>query len=271
MTLLSAANPPTGVRAFARSVCRSLLVSEDAHVSVCGAAGAELDVGSLVAHAELADGTEHDLLVLHGHAGRLLELQLDGRHGLVGLDVDLHGAAARQVVGDHLHRGGLPPPEPQHQVEGALLLDVVVGERAPVLELLPRKNQTLLVGRNPFLVLDLRLDVLDGVGVLHLEGDGLSREGLHEDLHATAESQHQVQGALLLDVVVREGAAVLKLLSGKDKTLLVRRDALLVLNLRLDVLDGVRGLDLEGDGLSREGLHEDLHGVVSLCSSSCHA
>jgi len=35
-------------------------------------------------------------------------------------------------------------------VEGALLLDVVVGERAPVLELLPRKNQTLLVGRNPY-------------------------------------------------------------------------------------------------------------------------
>jgi len=71
-------------------------------------------------------------------------------------------------------------------------------------------------------------------------------------LSTTTESEHQVQGALLLDVVVREGAAVLKLLSGKDKTLLVRRDALLVLNLRLDVLDGVRGFDLEGDGLTRD-------------------
>jgi hypothetical protein len=27
----------------------------------------------------------------------------------------------------------------------------------------------------------------------------------------------------------------------------------------LDIVDGVRGLDLEGDGLTREGLDEDLH------------
>ena len=32
-------------------------------------------------------------------------------------------------------------------------------------------------------------------------------------------------------LVVREGAAVLELLAGKDEALLIRRDALLVLNL----------------------------------------
>ena len=31
------------------------------------------------------------------------------------------------------------------------------------------------------------------------------------------------------------------------------------LDLGLDILDGVGGLDLEGDGLAGEGLHEDLH------------
>ena len=36
---------------------------------------------------------------------------------------------------------------------------------------------------------------------------------------------------LLLDVVVREGAAVFKLLAREDQALLVRRDALLVLDL----------------------------------------
>ena len=41
---------------------------------------------------------------------------------------------------------------------------------------------------------------------------------------------------------------VLKLLSGKDQALLVRRNAFLVLNLGLDILDGVRGLDFERDG-----------------------
>ena len=31
--------------------------------------------------------------------------------------------------------------------------------------------------------LDLGLDVFDGIAGLHLEGDGLPSQGLHEDLH----------------------------------------------------------------------------------------
>ena len=42
---------------------------------------------------------------------------------------------------------------------------------------------------------------------------------------ATAQAQHQVEGGLLLDVVVSQGAAVLQLLAGKDQALLVRGDA----------------------------------------------
>merc|ERR1712203_1201899 len=67
-----------------------------------------------------------------------------------------------------------------------------------------------------------------------------------------------MKGGLLLDVVVGEGPSVL-LLASKDQPLLVRGDALLVLDLGLHILDGVRGLDLEGNGLACEGLHEDLH------------
>lgn len=43
----------------------------------------------------------------------------------------------------------------------------------------------------------------------------------------------------LLNVVVAQCAAVLKLLSGKDQTLLVWRNAFLVLNLGFDIVDGV--------------------------------
>lgn len=35
--------------------------------------------------------------------------------------------------------------------------------------------------------------------------------------------------------------------------------ALHTLDLRLDIVDGVRRLNLEGDGFAREGLDEDLH------------
>ena len=68
-----------------------------------------------------------------------------------------------------------------------------------------------------------------------------------------------MKGGLLLDVVVAEGAAVLELLAGEDQALLVGRDALLVLDLGLHIVDRVGRLHLEGDGLAREGLDEDLH------------
>ena len=78
-------------------------------------------------------------------------------------------------------------------------------------------------------------------------------------LRATTETEDEMKRRLLLDVVVGEGTAVFELFPGEDQSLLVRRDAFLVLDLGLDVVDGVGGLDLEGDGLPREGFHEDLH------------
>jgi hypothetical protein len=77
-----------------------------------------------------------------------------------------------------------------------------------------------------------------------------------------------VERAFLLDVVVRERAAVLELLAREDEALLVGRDALLVLDLLLDVVDRVRRLDVERDGLARERLDEDLRsGVGSVAES----
>jgi hypothetical protein len=55
-----------------------------------------------------------------------------------------------------------------------------------------------------------------------------------------------VKSGLLLDVVIRESTAILELLSGEDETLLIRGNSLLVLNLSLDVVDGVRRLNVEG-------------------------
>lgn len=75
----------------------------------------------------------------------------------------------------------------------------------------------------------------------------------------TTKSQNKVKSALLLDVVVSKGAPILKLLSCENQALLVRRDALLVLNFGLDLINRVGCLDFKSDGLSSEGFHEDLH------------
>merc|ERR1711985_47964 len=87
-------------------------------------------------------------------------------------------------------------------------------------------------------------------------------------LASSEEREHQVKRALLLDVVVRKGAAVLKLLASENETLLIRGDSLLVLDLRLHIVDGVRRLHLKGDCLTGERFHKDLHRDAScLCAS----
>ena len=58
-------------------------------------------------------------------------------------------------------------------------------------------------------------------------------------LSASAKTKYQMQGGLLLDVVVRQGTSVLELLSGKDQTLLIWRNSFLVLDLSLDIVNGV--------------------------------
>ncbi|KAA8893855.1 hypothetical protein FN846DRAFT_471999 [Sphaerosporella brunnea] len=144
----------------------------------------------------------------------------------------------------------LATTETEDQVEGRLLLNVVVGKSPTVLELLTSENETLLIRGNTLFVLDLALHVVDGIRRLHLEGDGLSGQSLDENLHTTTETKDQVESGLLLDVVVREGAAILKLLTSEDETLLIRGNALLFLNLVLDIIDGIGRLHLKGDGLS---------------------
>lgn len=76
---------------------------------------------------------------------------------------------------------------------------------------------------------------------------------------ASSQSEDEVKGGLLLNVIVREGSAVLELFSGENESLLVGWDTLLVLDLGLHVVDGVRALDFQGYSLSGEGLDEDLH------------
>ena len=71
-------------------------------------------------------------------------------------------------------------------MEGGLLLDVVIAESATILKLLACEDQALLIGGNTFLILDLSLHVLDSIGSLNIESDGLAGKGLDKDLHGSA-------------------------------------------------------------------------------------
>merc|ERR550539_460691 len=68
-----------------------------------------------------------------------------------------------------------------------------------------------------------------------------------------------MQGTFLLNIVVRQCSTIFELLSGKDQSLLIRRDAFLVLDLSLHIIDGVRWLHFKSDGFSSQSFHEYLH------------
>ena len=70
-----------------------------------------------------------------------------------------------------------------------------------------------------------------------------------------------MESGLLLDVVITEGATILELLASEDKALLIGRDALLILDFGLDVVNGVRRFDLKGDGLAGQSFNKDLHSL----------
>merc|ERR1719253_1548433 len=116
-------------------------------------------------------------------------------------------------------------------MQSRFFLNVVVRQGAAVLQLFASKDQALLIWRDAFLILNLCLDIVNRVAGLNIKSDGLAREGLDEDLHATAETQDQMQSRFFLNVVVRQGAAILQLFASKDQALLIWRDAFLILNL----------------------------------------
>lgn len=152
---------------------------------------------------------------------------------------------------------------------------------------LAAKTLDLAVTVNLVVLEDGELGLL--VLVLDLLGGGVDL--LLALLTTTTQAEDEVKGRLLLDVVIRKSAAILELLAGEDQALLVRGNTLLVwcgvslcrffcnffprashlcdrgsrisvvltLDLGLDIVNGVGGLHLKGDSLTRKGLDEDLH------------
>ena len=64
--------------------------------------------------------------------------------------------------------------ETKDKVKSRLFLDVVVRKSTSIFELLARKNQTLLIRRYAFFVLNFDLDVVDRVAGLNLKGYSLA-------------------------------------------------------------------------------------------------
>jgi len=87
-------------------------------------------------------------------------------------------------------------------MEGAFLLNVIVTQSSAVFQLFSGEDESLLIGGNTFLVLNLGLDIINGVAGFNIKSDGLASQGLDENLHTTSQSEDQMEGAFLLNVIV---------------------------------------------------------------------
>ena len=88
---------------------------------------------------------------------------------------------------------------------------------------IPEPALTLIIVT--FFVLDLCFDILNAVRWLDFQGDGLSCQSFDEDLHATSETQNEMESGLLLDIVVGQSTAILELFACEDEPLLIGRDS----------------------------------------------
>jgi len=144
-------------------------------------------------------------------------------------------------------------------VKSGFFLDVVISKSSSVIKLFSGKDESLLIWRDSFFVLDLLFDVFNGVRRFNFKCDGFSCESLNKDLHSTSESEDKVKSRFFLDVVVSKSSAIVKLFTGEDKSLLIWRDTFFILDFLLDVFNRVRWFNFKSDGFSSKGLDKDLH------------
>ena len=156
-------------------------------------------------------------------------------------------------------RESVTTSESKNQVEGWFLLNVVVRESSAIFKLLTSEDETLLVWRDTFFVLNLSLNIFNCISRLNFKSDCFTSQGLDEDLHTTSKSKNQVEGWFFLNIVVRKCSSIFKLLSSKNETLLVWRDTFFVLDLSLNIFNSICRLNFEGDCFTSEGLYENLH------------
>jgi len=79
-------------------------------------------------------------------------------------------------------------------MKSRFLLNIVIGQSPSILQLLSSEDQSLLIWRNSFLVLDLGLDILNAITSLDLQGDGFTSQSFDEDLHTSPEPENKMEG-----------------------------------------------------------------------------
>jgi hypothetical protein len=69
-------------------------------------------------------------------------------------------------------------------------------------------------------------------------------------ISTTAKAEHQMDGRVAPNIIVGQGAVAFQLRAGKDEALLSWATSILLIDFHLDVIDGIRALDIKSDWIS---------------------
>jgi len=197
---------------------------------------------------------ENKSLLVRGNPFLVLNLRFHVRNRIGWLNIECYRFPCQRFDKD-LHTSS----QTEHQVQCGLLLDVIIRKSSTILKLLSGEDQTLLIWRNSFFVLNFSLHIGDSIRRLNIERDGFSSQSFYKDLHTSSQSKHQMKGRLLLNVVIRKCPTIFELLTCKNEALLIRWDPFLVLDFCLDIGNSIWRLNIQCNGFPSQSLHKDLH------------
>ena len=87
----------------------------------------------------------------------------------------------------------------------------------------------MLHWRNAFFLLNSFLDPINGIGWFNINLDFFSSQSFHLNHSSSPEPQNKVKCGLFLDVIICKSATIFQLFASKNQSLLIRRNAFLVL------------------------------------------
>ena len=125
------------------------------------------------------------------------------------------------------------------QVKSRIYPNIVVIQSTAIFQSLPVNEKTLLIRWDSFCVLNFCFHIHNSVCRFHFQSDHLSSPCFYKDLHASTKYDNQVESRFIRNIVVTQKTAIFHFLPVEDKTLLIWRDFLFVLNFLFYFLCGV--------------------------------
>merc|ERR1711937_416380 len=166
---------------------------------------------------------------------------------MVSLDYIQSNSFTSQSFDENLH--STTTSKSKDKMESRFLLDIIISKSSTIFQLLTSKDQTLLVRRNTFLILNFLLDILNGITGFNIQSNSFTSQCLHKNLHTTttSKSKDKMESRFFLDIVICKSSTIFQLLTSENQTLLVRRNTFLVLDLLLDIFNCVTRFNIQSN------------------------